>query len=206
MDWMPAWMCMRESLSTHELHRFHLESLCRLQWMPFLHTCTCIGIVHLLGSRPIITASNRHRVSGWHLHSCSLSCSCVFTTLLTCMPFCFCYICRFGVTMWQLYTGLRAPYGKLAPAQISKSVRAGLRPRWPVTPPAEYASLAVACWEADRSKRPTSGDLVKQLEGLVEFLQAAVANGAKGWFRKQNACHVCGMQGIALSRLCVATY
>ncbi|KXZ46441.1 hypothetical protein GPECTOR_43g877 [Gonium pectorale] len=75
----------------------------------------------------------------------------------------------FGILMYQIVCGMTV-YGSVpTAAQIATEVvHSGMRPRLPAWVPSVYRALAEACWQREPSARPTSEELVQQLERAIE--------------------------------------
>ncbi|KAG2502013.1 hypothetical protein HYH03_000509 [Edaphochlamys debaryana] len=81
----------------------------------------------------------------------------------------------FGILMWELYTG-QQPYRALLShiskredrhrALLARVVHEGLRPVFPPGVPQDYWSLAVQCWSAEPSARPTTSEVLQALEAM----------------------------------------
>lgn len=65
----------------------------------------------------------------------------------------------FGITMWELFSYGRAPYGKVKTTMIQKAVREGLRLSCPAGCPQEVWALLCSCWLVDPTDRPTFAEL-----------------------------------------------
>ncbi|KAG2424093.1 hypothetical protein HXX76_014768 [Chlamydomonas incerta] len=73
----------------------------------------------------------------------------------------------FGIVMWQMLCGM-ALYGGLDVRGLIRGVvRHALRPSFPAWVPPEYRLLAQRCWDTDPAGRPTSLQLVAELESLL---------------------------------------
>ncbi|KAG2439441.1 hypothetical protein HXX76_004797 [Chlamydomonas incerta] len=81
----------------------------------------------------------------------------------------------FGILMWELYTG-QQPYRALLShiskredrhrALLARVVHEGLRPIFPPGVPQDYWTLAVQCWSAEPTARPTTGEVLQALEAM----------------------------------------
>ncbi|GFR43079.1 hypothetical protein Agub_g4086 [Astrephomene gubernaculifera] len=78
----------------------------------------------------------------------------------------------FGVTLWELATGLR-PYKGLNAARILHRVLlSGGRPVLPLWLPPSYTRLVTSCWAQSPKDRPTFGEIVRHLEAMLAVLTA----------------------------------
>ncbi|CAA3004465.1 tyrosine kinase receptor Cad96Ca [Olea europaea subsp. europaea] len=74
----------------------------------------------------------------------------------------------FGILMWEIVTLASTPYRHLKTEQIVEAVaRQGARPERPDYCHALLYQLMAACWRPDPKRRPTFGELVKQLDAML---------------------------------------
>ncbi|KAG2486613.1 hypothetical protein HYH03_014781 [Edaphochlamys debaryana] len=77
-------------------------------------------------------------------------------------------IYSYGILMWELVAGRgRRPFSNLDPESIPNAVLRGLRPVFPDGVPLPYRALAMSCWAPDPRQRPTAGDVVREVKGLL---------------------------------------
>ncbi|KXZ41657.1 hypothetical protein GPECTOR_338g71 [Gonium pectorale] len=78
----------------------------------------------------------------------------------------------FGILMWEILM-CRTPYSDVNPQDVPRQVlRAHLRPAFHPLAPAPYCGLALRCWSGSPRRRPTSADLVAEIQGLLSDAQA----------------------------------
>ncbi|XP_046393104.1 tyrosine kinase receptor Cad96Ca [Ischnura elegans] len=73
----------------------------------------------------------------------------------------------FGVFAWEVVTLGSTPYPGLAASDVMKKVRDGLRLEKPEHCRRELFNVMYYCWDKDPKERPTFGELVTLLEGLL---------------------------------------
>jgi hypothetical protein len=60
------------------------------------------------------------------------------------------------------------PYGELTDQDVREGVRHGLRPQIPAGVVPTFSDLMKMCWAADPAARPTFGEVVTQLDDILE--------------------------------------
>ncbi|GIL76700.1 hypothetical protein Vretimale_8829 [Volvox reticuliferus] len=84
----------------------------------------------------------------------------------------------FGIVMLEMVTAGRRPFGNMPMDRIGRLVVAGTRPLFPAWVPAQYRSLAEACWAQDPAARPTAAQLVVAIrQQLHRFTATAGTSG-----------------------------
>lgn len=74
----------------------------------------------------------------------------------------------FGILMWEIVTLGSTPYRHLKTEQVIEEVaRNGERPTKPEYCHAQLYKIMTKCWQHEPDKRPTFGDLVRQLDELL---------------------------------------
>ncbi|XP_071440350.1 tyrosine kinase receptor Cad96Ca [Hetaerina americana] len=73
----------------------------------------------------------------------------------------------FGVFAWEVVTLGSTPYPGLAASDVMRKVRDGLRLEKPEHCRRELFNVMYYCWDKDPKERPTFGELVTLLEGLL---------------------------------------
>ncbi|KAG8226290.1 hypothetical protein J437_LFUL002729 [Ladona fulva] len=73
----------------------------------------------------------------------------------------------FGVFAWEVVTLGSTPYPGLAASDVMRKVRDGLRLEKPEHCRRELFNVMYYCWDKDPKERPTFGELVSLLEGLL---------------------------------------
>ncbi|GLC66944.1 hypothetical protein PLESTF_000494600 [Pleodorina starrii] len=91
----------------------------------------------------------------------------------------------FGVVMFQMLCGMTVYRGLDVKQMIRGVVREGLRPTFPAWVPTEYRDLAQRCWHEQPACRPTSLQLVSELEALLEACE-----GPPGWLSSRRGVGV----------------
>jgi len=75
-------------------------------------------------------------------------------------------------------TSKRAYAGLPREAVIERVYKTGMRPRFPSTAPAQFVSLAEACWQTDPARRPSFNEISERLEQLAaELVPSVEADG-----------------------------
>ncbi len=80
----------------------------------------------------------------------------------------------FGIIMWELIVG-QHPFDEFNikfSSALEDKIKAGLRPTLPVDCPDQVTQLVVKCWEGSAEKRPTFGEIEKELQVLLEEFSA----------------------------------
>eukprot|EP00775_Hariotina_reticulata_P010179 gene10179-10339_t len=112
----------------------------------------------------------------------------------------------FGVLMWEVITGEQPWKGRMMGEIMTMVMIEGARLEFPATVSKAYADLARRCWLEDPAARPSFGELVLELEELLQQA-AALQESAAAAVHAQRAAplpvelsaaaagHVCGPGG-----------
>lgn len=76
----------------------------------------------------------------------------------------------FGVTIWEMYSFGKQPYGERKGAQAIKAIDGGERLKCPDDCPLEVYDLMLKCWEYDAEKRPSFSDLFSIFTSNVDYM------------------------------------
>ncbi len=78
----------------------------------------------------------------------------------------------FGILLLEMVTGLPA-FQRLTATQVMQVVMRGQRPHIPPHVQPEVAAIICDCWAQQPSQRPSMGQVVQRLHGVVQSLAAA---------------------------------
>eukprot|EP00040_Diaphanoeca_grandis_P003142 m.23917 g.23917 ORF g.23917 m.23917 type:complete len:679 (+) comp14413_c0_seq1:155-2191(+) len=76
-------------------------------------------------------------------------------------------IFSFGVTMWEIYTAAKEPWGDLMMAEVLERLNAGERLEKPRICPSDVYEIMKNCWKMDSKLRPSFAQLMKQFQPKV---------------------------------------
>ncbi|KXZ49811.1 hypothetical protein GPECTOR_19g262 [Gonium pectorale] len=94
----------------------------------------------------------------------------------------------FGILMWEMFACGARPYQHVATDAVGRCVAQGLRPVLAGWVPPAYRSLAMACWQTDRRRRPRAADLVSTINmRLQELASLEVVDERGGADRPERA-------------------
>ncbi|XP_014756465.1 serine/threonine-protein kinase STY17 isoform X2 [Brachypodium distachyon] len=76
----------------------------------------------------------------------------------------------FAIVLWELVT-LKVPYDKMTPLQAALGVRQGFRLEIPPRVHPGLSKLIQQCWDEDPNARPVFGEIIIQLEDILQQVQ-----------------------------------
>lgn len=73
----------------------------------------------------------------------------------------------YGIVMWEVLSYGDKPYGSMSNKEVMKNIEEGYRLPPPVDCPTVLYELMKCCWTYDRSKRPTFGEILSELDKVM---------------------------------------
>ncbi|XP_062196792.1 serine/threonine-protein kinase STY8-like [Phragmites australis] len=77
----------------------------------------------------------------------------------------------FAIVLWELATS-KVPYDNMTPLQAALGVRQGLRLDIPASVHPRLTKLIQGCWDEDPDVRPSFAEIIVELEGMLQHVQA----------------------------------